>query len=127
MLKTFKNLHPARFFEYLEKFYILLIISYLSLMQKFRFFAIDKKSLQVLNFHFERKYHFVKLKNCILACFRLFLAEVFDRLFMRLVDDLWVYSQTPIVLLSKCLLQTPPHTNAPVKKESVEKLTNTLT
>ena len=61
-------MRPAHFFEHFGKFYITLIINGLYLMQNFHFFATDKKSLQVLNFHFGRKYHFVKLK-CAVFCY----------------------------------------------------------
>ena len=61
--KFSKKLRPTRFFECFEIFHIPLIVSWLYSSQKFYFFDISKKSLEVLNFHFGRKYHFVKLKN----------------------------------------------------------------
>ena len=62
-------MRPAHFFEYFEENHIILTINDLYLAQIFRFFATDKKSLEVLNFHFGRKYHFVKLRKSVLACF----------------------------------------------------------
>ncbi len=35
----------------------------------------------MLNFHFERKYHFVKLKNAVWVCFFAVYLNVLDRLF----------------------------------------------
>ncbi|MCD8237056.1 MAG: hypothetical protein LUD00_10505, partial [Prevotellaceae bacterium] len=70
--KTFKileKLRPARFFEQLCKFCILLIINYLSPSQIFHLFVIGKKQLQMLNLHFGRKYHFVRLKKPVFAVF----------------------------------------------------------
>ena len=66
IIKTYQfveNLRPVRFFESFDKFYILLIINNLSLIKNIHLFVPDKKSLQMLNLHFGRKYHFVKLKN----------------------------------------------------------------
>ncbi len=65
-------MHPVRFFEHFEEFCILLIINCLSFVRNFPLFVFGKKSLEVLNLHFERKYHFVKSKNAVLACFLLF-------------------------------------------------------
>ena len=65
-----------RFFERFEEFYIHLIINSLYSSKNFRLFILSKNPLEVLNLHFGRKYHFVKLKKSILACF---LAEAFDR------------------------------------------------
>ena len=67
--KFSKKLRPARFFENFEKFYISLIINHLSLNKNFYLFVFVQKSLQVLNFHFRRKYHFVKLKKSIFVAF----------------------------------------------------------
>ena len=36
----------------------------------------------MLNFHFERKYHFVKLKNAVWVCFFAVYLNVLDRLFV---------------------------------------------
>ena len=71
--KYSKKLRPAHFFEYFGKIYILLIINHLSLAKNFSLFTIDKKTLEVLNFHFKRKYHFVKLESDILVCFLSFM------------------------------------------------------
>ena len=54
----------------------------LSSPQKFRLFAIGKKTIQMLNLHFGRKYHFVISGNGILACFLVIYVDVLDRLFM---------------------------------------------
>ena len=62
-------MRPARFFEYFEYFYIILIINNLYLAKFFRLFIVGKKTLQVLNFHFGRKYHFVISKNGIFTVF----------------------------------------------------------
>ena len=76
--KHSKNCVRRVFFERFEKFYILLIISNLSLKQKFRLFAVNKKSSEMLNFHFGRKYHFVKSGNGISACFNCFQRGIQD-------------------------------------------------
>ena len=65
MHKIIKKLRPTHFFECFDKFYIALIINILSLQQKFRFSVLGKKSLEVLNFHFGRKYHFVKSEKSV--------------------------------------------------------------
>ena len=62
-------MRPARFFERFEEFCICLIFNSLSSSENFCLFTVGKKSLEVLNFHFWRKYHFVKSKNGISACF----------------------------------------------------------
>ena len=55
-----------------------MIINYLSRWRKFRLFAVGKKSLEVLNFHFGRKYHFVKNEKLIYIMFLLlFCVDVF--------------------------------------------------
>ena len=60
-----KNCVWQSFFNVLRFFLISLITRCLSSYQKFRLFAIGKKSLEVLNFYFGRKYHFVKSKKSI--------------------------------------------------------------
>ena len=62
MLRIIEKLRPACFFEYFDGFYIPLIVNDLSLCQNFRLFVLGKKTLEVLNFYFGRKYHFDILK-----------------------------------------------------------------
>lgn len=45
-----------------------MIINILSLNHFFHLFVISKKSPEMLNFNFGRKYHFVKLGNDMLGC-----------------------------------------------------------
>lgn len=63
MCKILEILRPANFFEYFDKICIRLIINMLSLNQNSRLFVLVEKSLEVLNFRFGQKYHFVILKN----------------------------------------------------------------
>ena len=63
-----QKMPPAHFSEDFESFCIYLITNVLSLGENFCLFILIKKSLQMLNFYFGRKYHFVKLKNAIFAC-----------------------------------------------------------
>ena len=77
MRKILEILRPANFFEYFDEIYIRLIINMLSLNQNSRLFVLVEKSPEVLNFHFGRKYHFVKLKKLTFVMFLLLLVAGF--------------------------------------------------
>ncbi len=64
-----KNCVRHVFFERFLQNHILLIINTLYLNCFFRLFISCKKSVQVLNFHFGRKYHFVKNGKLIFVMF----------------------------------------------------------
>ena len=80
MRKILEILRPANFFEYFDEICIRLIIIMLSLNQNSRLFVLVEKSLQMLNFHFGRKYHFVKLNKLTFVMFLPFLVAVFTNL-----------------------------------------------
>ena len=76
-----------RFFERFEKFCIPLIFNKLSLDKNFHIFALVQKLLEVLNFHFGRKYHFVKNGKLIFVMFLRFFSGKYSLiLFAHKVD-----------------------------------------
>ncbi len=80
------------FLSILRIFCIWLIINNLSLTKNFISLSLAKKWLQVLNLHFGRKYHFVKLESDGLACFLLFLST-YIRLYIKQAFPICVFSK----------------------------------